>query len=222
MIATHRVRRRLHPEVRRGEMESAALRVFGRLGYRAATVDEIAAEAGTAKGTFYLYFESKQAAFLHLLDDFRRLVERSFAPLEPEPAPLPAVHPVAVEALLVAAYRTFLRAVREHEALARLFLQEAVFDEACRKRREEIYASFAERARRDLELAQRLGVVVRPLDPDVISNAVVGMIESVAESWVLRGDRADAGLDRLAAELARFELYGVLGRPATKELRDAP
>ncbi len=192
------------------------MKVFAQRGYAAATIRAIAGEANIAQGTIYLYFPSKQAAFLDLLDDFRVIVEHAFAPLDPDAAPVQAIDPAAAEKLLAAAYRSFLAAVRRHEDLARLFVQESVFDKACRKRREEIYASFAGRARKDLELARRLGLV-RPMDPAVVSRAVVGMIERVAEDWVLRGDRSDAELDRFAGELARFELYGVMGGPARKE-----
>src|SRR5258705_1122081 len=38
----------------------AAQRLFARYGYRKTTVDELAREAGIAKGTVYLYFKSKE------------------------------------------------------------------------------------------------------------------------------------------------------------------
>ncbi len=46
-------------EFRRGEILEAARRVFATRGFAAATVDEIAREAGIAKGTIYLYYRSK-------------------------------------------------------------------------------------------------------------------------------------------------------------------
>lgn len=41
----------------------AAERLFTRLGYRKTAMDDIATESGVAKGTLYLYFESKEALF---------------------------------------------------------------------------------------------------------------------------------------------------------------
>jgi TetR/AcrR family transcriptional regulator, fatty acid metabolism regulator protein len=41
----------------------AARRVFGRSGFEAATIDEIAREAGVAKGTLYLYYRSKRSIY---------------------------------------------------------------------------------------------------------------------------------------------------------------
>lgn len=41
----------------------AAVSVFSRYGFRRASVDDVAREAGVAKGTIYLYHESKEAMF---------------------------------------------------------------------------------------------------------------------------------------------------------------
>src|SRR3954469_23598520 len=46
-------------EFRRATILEAAIRAFARHGYRATTVDTIAAEADIAKGTIYLYYKSK-------------------------------------------------------------------------------------------------------------------------------------------------------------------
>jgi AcrR family transcriptional regulator len=48
---------------RRAEILDAALRVFGQYGYRRTSVDDIAREAGIAKGTIYLSFASKEEVF---------------------------------------------------------------------------------------------------------------------------------------------------------------
>jgi AcrR family transcriptional regulator len=41
----------------------AARRVFGKSGFEAATIDEIARQAGVAKGTVYLYYRSKRSIY---------------------------------------------------------------------------------------------------------------------------------------------------------------
>lgn len=52
---------------RRAELLRAARRVFATRGYHEAKVDDIAAQAGVAKGTFYLYFKDKRSIFVELL-----------------------------------------------------------------------------------------------------------------------------------------------------------
>jgi AcrR family transcriptional regulator len=53
----------------RGELLTAALRVFARRGYRDAGVDEIAAEAGYSKGALYWHFSGKEELLLALLEE---------------------------------------------------------------------------------------------------------------------------------------------------------
>ena len=56
------------PEDRRAEILDAAVKVFVEKGFQDATVADITAAAGVAKGTFYLYFDSKE----HLLGALRQ------------------------------------------------------------------------------------------------------------------------------------------------------
>lgn len=51
---------------RREQIIAAGLACFARSGYHAATMADVAAEAGVSKGTPYLYFDSKEALFLAL------------------------------------------------------------------------------------------------------------------------------------------------------------
>ena len=61
---------------RRACILNAARFVFGRQGYAETVVDDIAGQAGIAKGTLYLYFKSKEEIFFAaLMEDARRLEE---------------------------------------------------------------------------------------------------------------------------------------------------
>lgn len=72
--ARRRGQPRTKPEAeRRRDLLDAGLAVFTRRGVGAATVDDIASEAGVAKGTFYLYFSSKE----HLLSALQRDFEET-------------------------------------------------------------------------------------------------------------------------------------------------
>ena len=51
---------------RRDQIVAAALACFARTGYHATTMADVAAQAGVSKGTPYLYFDSKQALFIAL------------------------------------------------------------------------------------------------------------------------------------------------------------
>ena len=61
---------------------TAAQRVFARKGYRAASMQEIAGEAGVAKGSIYLHFRSKDELALAAVADVYDRVRRRMAELE--------------------------------------------------------------------------------------------------------------------------------------------
>jgi AcrR family transcriptional regulator len=60
-------------------IERAALRVFARLGFRRATVRDVAAEAGVAQGLLYHYFRGKEALLRAVFERGARDVAASFA-----------------------------------------------------------------------------------------------------------------------------------------------
>ncbi|HEV3474545.1 MAG TPA: TetR/AcrR family transcriptional regulator [Actinomycetota bacterium] len=59
-VNTQRKRVTKQPDVRRQELMDAAVRVFVEKGIARTTVSDITQSAGVAKGTFYLYFTSKE------------------------------------------------------------------------------------------------------------------------------------------------------------------
>lgn len=61
------------PEARADEILTAAIEVFGEVGFARAKLDEVAKKAGVSKGTLYLYFDSKEELF-------RRLVQERLVP----------------------------------------------------------------------------------------------------------------------------------------------
>ena len=54
-------------EARRSALADVALKLWAERGFDQTSVAAIAREAGVAKGTFYIYFESKQALLLEVL-----------------------------------------------------------------------------------------------------------------------------------------------------------
>ncbi|HEY6481735.1 MAG TPA: TetR/AcrR family transcriptional regulator [Streptosporangiaceae bacterium] len=55
---------------RREQIVAAGLACFARSGYHAATMADVAAQAGVSKGTPYLYFASKEELFLALHEEW--------------------------------------------------------------------------------------------------------------------------------------------------------
>ncbi len=68
-------RRRQQKLQRHEEILAAAFKVFAAHGYEAARIDDVARQAGIAKGTIYLYFPDKERLFRAMV---RSLVQRRF------------------------------------------------------------------------------------------------------------------------------------------------
>jgi AcrR family transcriptional regulator len=67
---------------RRTQFIDAAKRCAATRGFHDFTVDEVSLQAGLSKGAFYVYFESKQALLLALLDEETARIDRQLARLE--------------------------------------------------------------------------------------------------------------------------------------------
>src|SRR5262249_11123708 len=107
-------------ESRRAAVLDAARRVFSRKGYHATSIDDLIEAAGIARGTFYLYFESKRAIFDELLDELLQTLRSMVRRIEVGPsAPAPIDQ---VEANVDRVLETLLK----HREIARILLREAV------------------------------------------------------------------------------------------------
>jgi AcrR family transcriptional regulator len=90
MLALKRTKHEVICEFRSSEILRAAREVFARKGFDGATVDDIAAAAGLAKGTVYVYFHSKRELYrtalkqgiASLIEETQRNIDAVSAPAE--------------------------------------------------------------------------------------------------------------------------------------------
>ena len=73
----------------RQRLLEAATRLFSQQGYDATGVAEICANAGVSKGAFYHHFESKQAVFLALLEDWLARLDAAFTTVRQDSSDVP-------------------------------------------------------------------------------------------------------------------------------------
>jgi AcrR family transcriptional regulator len=157
----------------------AALQVYARRGYGAATMDEVARASRTSKGGLYFHFPSKEELFLALLRYAgQRLLEKAQEAMAAAPDPVSRAD-VALSTVL----RTFSR----HRALARILLLEGYG--AGRRFQAEVTAlrgRCAALVRGCLEeaMAQRL---IGPLDAELTARAWFGAVAEVIVHWLLTG-----------------------------------
>ncbi|WP_374974642.1 TetR/AcrR family transcriptional regulator [Microbacterium trichothecenolyticum] len=173
------------PLTKRGEatrrrlLEAAEL-VFAEQGYHEASIVKITERAGIGLGTFYLYFDSKQAVFEALVLDLNRRVRHSMSEaMEGASGRLEAER---------AGFAGFFRFTAEHPALYRVVREaEFVSPEVLRMH----YTRIVEGYEAGLRAAQTAGDVDPLLDPAVAAWALMGMGELIGMRFLLWERDAD-------------------------------
>src|SRR6185369_743 len=94
----------------------AAARLFSELGYDSCEMNRVAAKLRVAKGTLYLYFESKEKLFCECVDDgMRRLQQAVREAADTESDSLDKIS---------SAIRAYLKFFDEHPHYVELLIQE--------------------------------------------------------------------------------------------------
>ena len=212
-MRSRRPRAALDPDARRQQILTAATAVFAKRGFRAAGVTDIVTAAGVARGTFYLYFESKAQVFLAIADDFYDRLELA---IEQGAAPPSTAGAADGRSFLQASFRRWFEFFHLHRLAATVMLKEAPaidprFDRGIAELRQSAYTHFADRFRR----FQQLGLVRTSLSPDIVAHLQVGMFEELVKAFVLSVD--DPDVDGLADQMADFEWNGVRPAPELNE-----
>jgi AcrR family transcriptional regulator len=165
----------------REELLGAALRVFARRGYRDASVDEVAAEAGYSKGALYWHFASKEDLLSALLEERVDALLREMLALL---GSAPPEQDMSVEASREFARR--LAAERDTVLVEREQWSLAIRDpEIARRyvaRQREIRRALA----RALEArARHLGTPVLPLPAEDVARIVLSVIAGLAHDELI-------------------------------------
>ena len=193
-------------ETRAGLLD-AALRVFSRKGYHATSISDLVAEAGVARGTFYLHFESKNQVFLALLDSLATSFPTTLrgADTGPDAAPLHAQLVDIVERLLLA--------TRANRPVAAILFREAfVLDADVQARVRQFEDALHVWLTASLGRGQALGWLA-PHPPDVVATALFGMVRQSIDRYVVSVSHDDVDLGGVADALVGFALRGLHPRP---------
>ncbi len=182
----------------------AAVDVFARNGYFNARVTDVAKEAGVADGTIYLYFSGKEDLLVSI---FREKARGYLASLKDV---LSVTSDPAEQIRLT--MRHHLAKLGEHRATAVVFqveLRQSLKFMGVVSREE--VTEYLQLLRTIVESGQTDGTFRANLQPQLIANAIFGVLDEAVTTWIL-SDREYLPSDH-AAELTSFVLAG-LGRPS--------
>ncbi len=179
----------------------AALLEFGERGFNDSSVVSITSRARVALGTFYTYFDSKEALFAALVQDMSGKVRDHVAPVFGE-----ATDGLDAERRALAAYLDF---VAHHKEVYRI-IDEAEFVDPAGFRQH--YETTASRIAARLALAERKGEVAHADDfaTEVRAWALMGMNVFLGLRFGVWGEE-DPG--KVAAEASRLLHDGLKPQP---------
>ena len=186
-------------DAKRERIKKAALEIFSSQGYANTTVQQIAERARVGKGTFYIYFATKEELLTDLLieglTNMGQHIERKIRTLQGSAAKLRAIG------------REQLRYFYEHQSLCRLITRE-VWGHSDQS------SSLAQRVRssyiRMLQEVVEKGIKdgeLRSLDPQTVATALYGMVSMVALS--MKDLPSDGAIERAEMTLQELLFSGI-------------
>ena len=202
MAATHDPAERAKQE-RRRQIMTAAKHVFADAGYHGASIHAIIEKAQIARGTFYLYFESKAAVFDSILDqamaDLRARIHR--IEVDDKSAPAPQVQ------LREQVMATLDFVVRDRPLAILLLSAGHTPDAEAAERLDQFFAEVRDLLRRAMESGMEIGLL-RKVDPELAASAMLGMIRGVIEQLIR--ETTPPAVDTVVSEVLMVALRGVL------------
>lgn len=190
-------------ESRRAAVLAVARQVFSTHGYHDTSIDDIIEAAGIARGTFYLYFESKRAIFDELLDQLFQTLQQTVRRIDVSPGAPPPVE--QMDATVDRVFST----LEENREVARLLLREAVgIDADFDRKLADFYGRIENLIVRALETGMEMGLV-RRCDATVVARCIVGATKEVVHFAFVEREAGQVDVRHLGRELIAFSLKGL-------------
>jgi AcrR family transcriptional regulator len=167
-------------QARRDQLLAAARTVFEDRGFVDARVADIVAEARVAQGTFYSYFDSKDAIFREVAEQTVEQMLAGFAAIEVEPGASPY-------ARVRAGLRRYLQVYRDNARMIQLMEQAATFTPEMRRTRLHVRETWLTQLEGSVKRQQAAGIADPNVDPYMIVQALGAMADHVCYLWFCLG-----------------------------------
>jgi AcrR family transcriptional regulator len=195
--------RNVDKEAKRRQILEAAIAAFARKGVGNTRIAEIAAEAGTGKGTIYEYFRSKeqlfQEAFGRFLQQISAEVEQRLLPLTDPGEKLAVFIQATVDSYL------------NYGDRADIFLD--FWAESIRRRNEvldlmkQVYDQYRQHIVSLLEEGIEAGAF-KNMDTSLVASLIAGALDGLLLQWIM--DREDFPLIEASKEATQVILGGIV------------
>ena len=189
---------------RRNQILDAATVVFAAKGFHAATIKDIARQAGIADGTIYTYFANKTALMLGILERMNQQDERE--------ADFTAASEADFRRFMAAYFRQRLTALKADEfAIFRVIVSEVMVNQELRDLHYEriLKPAFAVAERHFQRWAEQR--LIKPANIDLAINAVSGMALGLILQYIMGDKTLRSCWDDLPEYLTGLILDGIGG-----------
>jgi AcrR family transcriptional regulator len=195
----------LDKAARRQQIVDAAIKVFADQGYRVASIADIIAQAGVARGTFYLYFQSKEQVFNAALDRFHQL----FQEMARKETTRNYRNPLALEARLREALLDWLRFLLQHRQLTKIvFRQAAAVDPDYEQKYLEIIQATQAHSAKAIRFLQTIRLLRSDLDPQFLNAVFYGVTMQIVLKAI--AEKSEPDLEAIADQWIKLLRSGVL------------
>jgi AcrR family transcriptional regulator len=181
----------------RERMVEAAKEIFEEQGFLEARISDIAERAGQSHGSFYYYFDSKEAVFREVA---AAVDERMSAPLDDV---ILAPSPLAPAQRVREAMRRYLENYRQEARILGLIEHVARFDPEVNAMRLRRHQRFTERVAQTIRQLQQQKLADPKLDPMIAAVALGGLSYRFAEMWLVHG-AVECTLEHAVDQLSRI------------------
>jgi AcrR family transcriptional regulator len=188
---------------RRQQILAAARDVFAKRGYHQSTIDDIVAEAGVARGTFYLYFEDKRAVFADLIDRFSAHIAMAIMRIATDDESRPVAEQVRQNIRAIIAV-----CLAERPMTKILFTDALGIDSAFDRKLHTFYDEVVQLLTESLRDGQALGIVADG-EPRVLAYLTIGALKELLYQAVTLG-LAEESADVLTQQMYAFLNGGYL------------
>jgi len=194
---------------RRQQILGVARELFSKRGYHQTTIDDIVAQAGVARGTFYLYFEDKRAVFSDLVDRFAGQLSMAIVRIVTDDAGR------SVTAQVRENIRAIIATALADRAMTKILFSDAIgVDPAFDRKLQTFYDTVVQLLTESLKDGQALGIVADG-EPRVLAYLTIGALKELLYQAVTLGF-AEESADVLTAQMFTFLAGGYLRLPEPK------
>lgn len=194
---------------RRQQILGVAREAFSKRGYHQTTIDDIVAQAGVARGTFYLYFEDKRAVFSDLVDRFAGQLSMAIVRIVTDDAARSVTEQVREN------IRAIIATALADRAMTKILFSDAIgVDPAFDRKLQTFYDTVVQLLTESLKDGQALGIVADG-EPRVLAYLTIGALKELLYQAVTLGF-AEESADVLTQQMFTFLSGGYLRLPDPK------